>query len=174
MELAKPINVFMPYSSYLTGVADWYIQLVAESLGKSTEHGPTPIKAVGATDQHSQLQLFAEGPRDKVVFFLQVERFRHEIQLPQEPVSGWERLAGKSMRKLIGAELAGTSRALGESGVPNLVLEIPEINPEHLGDLLYTLEVMTALAGDLYRVNAFDQPGVELSKKYAYQELERS
>ena len=170
-KLGKIMNVLMPYSTHLSRVSDWYVQLVAESLGKNPETGPTPIKAVGATDQHSQLQLFSEGPKDKLIFFLKVLEFKNNFQIPETPVKGFERLAGKTLKKLITAECDGTAKALNEKQVPNLTLELKSINEESLTELLYCFEIMTAVAGDLYSVDPFDQPGVELSKKYTYEFL---
>lgn len=170
-KLGKIMNVLMPYSTHLSKVSDWYVQLVAESLGKNPETGPTPIKAVGATDQHSQLQLFSDGPKDKLIFFLKVLEFKNNFQIPEMPVKGFERLAGKTLKKLITAECDGTAKALNEKKVPNLTLELKSINEESLAELLYCFEIMTAIAGDLYGVDPFDQPGVELSKKYTYEFL---
>ncbi|MDX1920231.1 MAG: hypothetical protein SFU25_05800 [Candidatus Caenarcaniphilales bacterium] len=167
-KLGLKINPLMPYSSHLARVADWYVQLVAESLGKTPEIGPTPIKAVGATDQHSQLQLFAEGPKDKIIFFLKVSKFKNDFSIPKEPVEGFENLAGESMKRLIHAEGEGTAKALYKSGVPSLTIELPEINEQSMAHLLYAFEVMTAIAGQLYGIDPFNQPGVELSKKYTY------
>lgn len=167
-KLGLKINPLMPYSSHLARVADWYVQLVAESLGKTTEIGPTPIKAVGATDQHSQLQLFAEGPKDKIIFFLKVAKFKNEFPVPTEPVEGFENLAGESMKRLIHAEGEGTAKALFKNGVPSLTIELPEINEESIAHLLYAFEIMTAISGQLYGIDPFNQPGVELSKKYTY------
>jgi glucose-6-phosphate isomerase len=166
--LGKRINPLMPYSSHLARVSDWYVQLVAESLGKNHNVGPTPIKAVGATDQHSQLQLFAEGPQDKIVFFLRVANFKNNFDIPAEPVEGFTDLAGESMKRLIHAEGEGTAKALAKKGVPSLTIELEEINEGTMAYLLYSFELMTALAGQLYGIDPFNQPGVELSKKYTY------
>lgn len=167
-KLGKNINPLMPYSSHLAKISDWYVQLVAESLGKNSKVGPTPIKAVGATDQHSQLQLFAEGPPDKIVFFLKVSQFKNQFEIPSEPVEGFTDLAGESMARLIHAEGEGTARALAKKGVPSLALELSEINEFNLAKLLYVFQLMTAIAGQLYDIDPFNQPGVELSKKYTY------
>ncbi|MDX1917668.1 MAG: hypothetical protein SFT81_00790 [Candidatus Caenarcaniphilales bacterium] len=167
-KLGRRINPLMPYSSHLARIADWYVQLVAESLGKSSQIGPTPIKAVGATDQHSQLQLFAEGPADKIIFFLKVGAFRQDFPLPAERVEGFTDLAGESMQRLIHAEGEGTAKALAKRGVPSLIIELQKIDEENLAELLFAFELMTAVAGSLYGVDAFNQPGVELSKKYTY------
>lgn len=166
--LGKKINPLMPYSTHLARISDWYVQLVAESLGKNPQVGPTPLKALGATDQHSQLQLFAEGPLDKIIFFLKVAKFENEFVISSEPVDGFADLAGESMARLIHAEGLGTAKALAKKGVPSLTIELPSINEQSLAYLLYAFELMTAIAGDIYEVDPFDQPGVELSKKYTY------
>jgi len=166
--LQKSINVLMPYSSHLSRLSDWYVQLLAESIGKTPETGPTPLKAVGATDQHSQVQLFMEGPKDKLVFFIKLEKFKHELNLSTEEVIGFENLAGESHERLIHAEGKATSHALYKQQVPSLDIILDEINEENIAQLLYILQIMTALAGDLYGVNPFNQPGVELGKKYTY------
>ncbi|MFN5538447.1 MAG: glucose-6-phosphate isomerase [Candidatus Melainabacteria bacterium] len=167
-DLKRKINVLMPYSSHLARISDWYVQLVAESLGKTPAIGPTPIKAVGATDQHSQLQLFSEGPADKIIFFLKVAKFKDDFNIPSEIVEGFADLAGESMKRLIHAEGKGTAGAIAKKGVPSLTLELSEINEYNLAYLLFAFELMTAIAGDLYGIDPFNQPGVELSKKYTY------
>ncbi|HEY9886669.1 MAG TPA: hypothetical protein V6C96_05345 [Vampirovibrionales bacterium] len=166
--LGKRINPLMPYSSHLARVSDWYVQLVAESLGKTPEIGPTPIKAVGATDQHSQLQLFAEGPLDKIIFFLKVANFKDDFSIPKEPVVGFENLAGETLKRLVHAEGEGTAKALAKAKVPSLTLTLNKVDEETVGELLYTFELMTAIAGGLYGIDPFNQPGVELSKKYTF------
>ncbi len=165
---SKNINVFMPYSSRLASAADWFCQLWAESLGKKESSGPTPVKAVGATDQHSQIQLYMEGPRDKVITFLGVEEGMPELKLDFEG----HFLNGKSIRQLFKAEEKGTAGALAQAGIPNMTFKIPEINAYNVGELLYQLEVSCAVAGKLLKVNPFDQPGVEAGKKLSYKILE--
>ncbi len=167
-KLGKKINPLMPYSSHLGRISDWYVQLVAESLGKTPQIGITPIKAVGATDQHSQLQLFAEGPLDKIIFFLKVAEFKHEFKIPETIIEGFSDLAGETLNRLIEAQQKGTAQALAQKNVPSLTLELERINEENLAYLLFTFQLMTAIAGSLYGIDAFNQPGVELSKKYTY------
>lgn len=167
-KLGKRINPLMPYSSHLGRISDWYVQLVAESLGKTPQIGITPIKAVGATDQHSQLQLFAEGPLDKIIFFLKVAEFKHEFKIPETIIEGFSDLAGETLNRLIEAQQKGTAQALAQKNVPSLTLELEKINEENLAYLLFTFQLMTAIAGSLYGIDAFNQPGVELSKKYTY------
>ena len=178
----KKMIVMMPYSSKLKDIADWFRQLWAESLGKKHDldgapvHvGQTPIKALGATDQHSQVQLYVEGPFDKVVCFLEVERFEADVHIPE----GFDRfpdvsyLGGHSLGELLNTEKRGTERALTDNRRPNMTITLPEVNANSVGQLLYMLEVATAFAGGLYNVNAFDQPGVEFGKQYAYAMLGR-
>ena len=162
----------MPYSNALCGISDWYRQLWAESLGKKTNRsgenvfvGPTPIKALGATDQHSQVQLYIEGPHDKIITFLSVENFNKTVKIPQYDK---HYLGGRSLNELIKAEENATRLALTKEGRPNLTLSLPSITPETVGQLMYMLELATAYAGELLDINAFDQPGVELGKQLTY------
>ena len=132
--------------------------------------GPTPVKALGTTDQHSQVQLYIEGPYDKVIIFLEAEKFRHELPLPKlyGDVSSLNYLGGQTMNKLIASELAATREALARQGRPSLTIRFPEINAHALGEFFMLLEVTTALAVHLYHINPFDQPGVELGKVLTY------
>lgn len=178
----KKITVMMPYSNRLKDVADWFRQLWAESLGKrldvdgnNVNVGQTPVKALGATDQHSQVQLYVEGPFDKIVCFLEVEKFEKKVAIPKEfkDSEGISYLGGKSLAELINTERRGTEYALTTNDRPNMTITLPEVNADTVGQLLYMLEVATAFAGGLYRINAFDQPGVEFGKEYAYAMLGR-
>lgn len=178
----KHIVVMMPYAQRLKDVADWFAQLWAESLGKRVDRagnvvhvGPTPVKALGATDQHSQVQLYVEGPFDKLVNFLRVERFSVEGALPEgyAEIDAFAYLNGQSFARLINAEQEGTAVALTEAGRPNMTHVLPEINAFTVGQLLYLLEVQTAIAGELWNINAFDQPGVEAGKIATYALLGR-
>jgi glucose-6-phosphate isomerase len=173
----KTMTVLMPYARALREVADWFIQLWAESLGKRlslsgkiVHSGQTPIRALGATDQHSVVQLFAEGPNNKMVVFVEVERFRNDCEIPalypDDETTGF--LGNQTLGRLINAEKRGTEVALTDAGRPNYTLRLSTISPETVGELLYFLEVQTAFAGMLYGVNAFDQPGVEAGKKAAF------
>lgn len=171
------ISILMPYSSALFDVADWYRQLWAESLGKKQSltgkeiHvGPTPVKALGATDQHSQVQLYVEGPYDKSVTFIEVDKFNRSLAIPaaltQYDSAGY--LAGRTMNELISAEKKGTEVALTAAGRPNGTLVVPEISAFTVGQMIYFFEMATAMSGALYGINAFDQPGVEAGKIAAY------
>lgn len=163
----RNIHVLFPYADALREVGDWYVQLWAESLGKNTEVGPTPIRAVGATDQHSMLQLLMEGPQDKLVTFVAVEERGIDLPLPGHWAEYAEigYLSGKSMGELIDAERIGTAAALAEAGRPSMTLRLPRIDATSVGELLFLWEAATAFTGFLYGVDPFDQPGVESSKK---------
>jgi glucose-6-phosphate isomerase len=173
----KPISVMMPYSSALYGIADWYRQLWAESLGKKLDLdgeivnvGPTPVKALGVTDQHSQVQLYIEGPFDKVFTILAVENFENEQKMkPAYPdSSALDYLGDRSMAELIKAERLGTVYALTANDRPNMTITFPSISPYTIGQLMYALEVATVFSGGLYRIDPLDQPGVEAGKIAAF------
>ncbi len=169
-------TVMMPYSDQLRDVADWFRQLWAESLGKKhaltgevVHVGPTPVKALGTTDQHSQVQLYMEGPFDKTVTFLTTKKFAVDPQL-----QAWDAapqlayLQDKSLGELMRSEQRATAVALAKNGRSNCTLELPEISGTTLGQLLYMLEVQTVFSGGLYRVDPLDQPGVEEGKEFTY------
>lgn len=172
----KNISVLMPYSSKLKYVGDWYCQLWAESLGKKEDtegnqiqHSPTPIKAVGATDQHSQVQLFNEGKNDKIINFIRVEEYETKLDIPQIFLyTGIGYLGGKTINDLINAEADSTNVSLSDYSRPTVTITLPRIDGYHMGQLLYMLEVQTAIAGSLYNINPFNQPGVEQYKNYTY------
>lgn len=176
-ERRKNIAVMMPYASALRDLADWYRQLLAESLGKRLDvegrevHcGQTPVKALGATDQHSQVQLYVEGPHDKVFTLLATERWRRETPIPpahpEEDALSF--LGGRTLGELLSAEQRATEYALTKAGRPNCRLIFPQIDAEHVGEFYMLFEIATAHGGGLYRVNAFDQPGVEEGKDATY------
>jgi len=173
----KNVQVMMPYSHALRNVADWFRQLWAESLGKRVDRkgkvvhtGQTPEKALGATDQHSVMQLYIEGPFDKVITFLTLDEFETSVEIPHafEEYEAVKYLGGHTMNKLINAEQRATELALTQSGKPNCAIRLKNVNEQTVGALLYLLEMQTAYAGELYGINAFDQPGVELGKNFTY------
>ena len=172
----KGISVLMPYSARLKYIPDWYVQLISESLGKAVNKsgervnsGLTPLKAVGASDQHTQLQLFNEGPNDKVVTFIRVGEFDTSLEIPKIfEYTGVGYLGGKTINDLMNAEADSTLVSLSDNQRPTLTLTIDKIDEYNLAQLLYMLEVQTAIAGELYNINAFDQPGVEQVKNYMY------
>ena len=171
----KPLSVMMPYSAALKDVADWYCQLWAESLGKISPSGkfvgPTPIKALGVTDQHSQVQLYREGPADKVFTILSVEKFTNEVPLPDQPASlkGLEFLAGHSMKELLKAEEQATAWAMAAiSRRPVTKIVLGRVTPQNVGGLLYLLMVQTSIAGEMLGINTYNQPGVEAGKQATF------
>ena len=173
----KNIEVMMPYSHALRDVADWFRQLWAESLGKQADRagrrahtGQTPEKALGVTDQHSVMQLYIEGPFDKVVTFLTVDEFRATVPIPPAfpDFDAVKYLGGHTLNELMNAEQRATELALTQNRKPNCAIRLPRVDEETVGALLHLLEMQTAYAGELYNINAFDQPGVELGKNYTY------
>ena len=168
------VQVLFPYSHRLRMLADWNVQLVAESLGKRTKDGrgvgPTPHKAIGATDQHSQVQLFAQGPGDKVFDFLRVEGDGDDVAIPHAPpdLAGLEYLEGKTFGQLLDAECRATFLALVDAGRPCSMTTFPKVDAYHVGEWLRWQMVATAYAGQLYEIDAFDQPGVEAGKVATY------
>lgn len=172
----KNLSVMMPYSSRLKYVSDWYVQLWAESLGKNKDIdgnpvsvGPTPVKALGVTDQHSQIQLYNEGPNNKVINFIRVKDFDTILDIPNIfEYTGINYLAGKTINQLINAEADSTRVSLTDYGRPTITITLPKVDGYNVAQLLYMLEVQTAIAGELYRINTFDQPGVEQAKNYTY------
>jgi glucose-6-phosphate isomerase len=175
----KVINVFMPYSDPLRDFADWFVQLWAESLGKhlaaGSSVGQTPLPAVGATDQHSQVQLFMEGPKNKAVTFVAVEERKIDLTIPYgfKEVKELGYLGGHSLSELIDIEQRATAGALARRGRPNLTIHLERVDEWHVGGLMMLLELATAYAGQLYGIDAFNQPGVELGKQFAYAMLGR-
>jgi glucose-6-phosphate isomerase len=167
-------QVFMPYSDGLREMAAWFVQLWAESLGKvrpdGTPVGPTPIVALGATDQHSQVQLFMEGPDDKTVTFLDVATASHDLTIPHlhRNHADLSYLGGHTLGELLRVERTATAGALAARGRMSMLLTLDRLDAWHVGGLIMMLEVATAFAGELYGINAFDQPGVELGKRFTY------
>jgi len=159
----RPILAFMPYASSLSGLAEWFGQLWAASLGKQKDAGSTAVTALGVTGQYSQLQLYMDGPADKLVTFLTVDKFTNNIDIPDsypdDPAFSY--LGGHSFKELLGAEQQAAAFNLMKAGRPNLTLHLPEINPFTIGQLIYLLEVVTVAAAGLFGVNAHAQPGVE-------------
>ncbi|MBR0025808.1 MAG: glucose-6-phosphate isomerase [Clostridia bacterium] len=172
------ITVLMPYADSLKYMADWYAQLWAESLGKRYDNegrvvnvGQTPAKSLGVTDQHSQVQLYTEGPFDKVVTFLGVDRYRTEVMIPEghyEDIPDVSFLGGHTLNELIKAEQMATEYALQKSGHMSNSITMPEVNAFTVGELLCLFEIETAFAGELLNINTFDQPGVEEGKNATY------
>jgi len=173
----KRLHVMFPYSYQLRDLADWYRQLWAESLGKSTDLngrpvvvGPTPVRALGATDQHSQVQLYREGPNDKVFIFLEVERFARDVKIPRRrgTPEALRYLEGKSLGRLLNAEKQATEFALVASRRPCLTIRFPRVSEETVGQFIMLWEAATTLAGRLLNVNPYDQPAVQTGKDYTF------
>ncbi|MBR1868104.1 MAG: glucose-6-phosphate isomerase [Clostridia bacterium] len=182
MKDGKNISVMMPYSDGLKYFADWYCQLWAESLGKEADNdgnlvrvGQTPVKSLGVTDQHSQVQLYTEGPFDKVITFLAVDKYRSEVVIPQgcEGIPDVNFLCGHTMNELITAERVATEFALCQKGRINKTIYLPEINAYTVGELIYFFEMETAFTGEMLNINAYDQPGVENGKNATFALLGR-
>ncbi len=164
----KNILVLMPYCDALWEMVFWFRQLYAESLGKEGKGGrwgQTPVAARGTVDQHSQLQLYLDGPSDKVIFFWRVEKFRKDL-LPDGELLP-EGTGGKSLSELFAIQWRATRTALAQRGKPSLTLILEELDEEALGQLVVWLETLVYLIARITGVNPFDQPAVELIKKLA-------
>jgi glucose-6-phosphate isomerase len=177
MRKGLSISVMLPYADSLKYMSDWYAQLWAESLGKKFGRdgrevyaGQTPVKALGVTDQHSQIQLFTEGPFDKIVTFLKVEKFSADLNILAafEYIEDLKFLAGKTFGQLLEAERSATEYALCKAGRPNMTITLPEVSAYTIGALLHFFEMATAFAGEMLDIDAFDQPGVEEGKKATF------
>ncbi len=172
------ISVLMPYADSLRYISDWYAQLWAESLGKKLEcgdkktlrFGQTPVKALGVTDQHSQVQLYTDGPFDKTITLIGVEKYRTDVAIPRVfgDMPNVAFLSGHTLSELINAERAATEYALSASGHMNKTILLPTVNEFTIGQLIMLFELQTAFAGELLGINAFDQPGVEEGKNATY------
>ncbi len=173
----KRISVMMPYAYGLKDLSDWYRQLWAESLGKSCDLkgskvfvGPTPVKALGTTDQHSQVQLYREGPNDKLFTFLQVSEFQPDIVIGPQPAAAPELayLAGQKMSKLLNSEKLATEYALLYDKRPCMTILFDRIDADAIGQFIYLYEVTTSIAGLLFGIDAYNQPAVELGKEATF------
>ncbi|MBN1489025.1 MAG: glucose-6-phosphate isomerase [Phycisphaerae bacterium] len=174
----KPLHVMMPYSQQLRDMADWYRQLWAESLGKRYDEqgrrevfaGATPIKALGATDQHSQVQLYREGPNDKLIVFLEVEEPARDVTIPHAfaDVEAMRYLGGATVHGLLNAEKKATEQALQVSQRPTMTIRFPRISAHAVGQFIYLYEVATTIMGYLLGIDPYDQPAVELGKKITF------
>ena len=179
----KPIHVMMPYSNRLFGLADWFRQLWAESLGKQVDRdgkevfaGSTPVKALGATDQHSQVQLYREGPNDKLMVFLTAGKHPAEVEIPKDfrDVGGLGYLGGVSVADLLAAEKTATEYALAKSNRPSVTIALDEISAGDVGEFIFLYEFVTSLVGEMLNINAYDQPAVELGKQATFALLGRA
>ncbi len=177
MENGKNISVMMPYADSLKYIADWYCQLWGESLGKAVDNdgnevfvGQTPVKALGVTDQHSQVQLYREGPFDKVITLIAVENYRTTVDISEgcKDIPDVSFLCGHTMNELITAERKATEYALTTAHRLNYTITLPEVNAFTIGQLLFMFEMETAFAGAMLNINTFNQPGVEGGKNATY------
>jgi glucose-6-phosphate isomerase len=176
-EAGAPIQVMMPYSDRLRDVADWWRQLWAESLGKERTRGgevvnvgPTPVKSLGATDQHSQVQLYMEGPYDKTITFVTELGRKEDVEIPNlyPDVGELGYLGGHTLGELLRVEKDATEAALTQRGRMNMTIALPEVTARSLGELFMLLQIATVYAGGLYGIDPMDQPGVELGKQFTY------
>lgn len=177
MKNGKNIGVMMPYADSLKYIADWYCQLWAESLGKEVDLdgnivnvGQTPVKSLGVTDQHSQVQLYNEGPFDKVITFLEVDNFRSECHIPHgcEAFPDVNFLCGHTLNELMTKELHATRYTLTQRGRANYTISMDVVNEYNIGALLYLMQLQTAYAGAMFNIDAYNQPGVEGGKNATY------
>jgi glucose-6-phosphate isomerase len=173
----KTTQVVIPYSNRLWGAAFWFRQLWAESLGKKLDRagvivheGQTPVAALGVTDQHSQLQLYIEGPKDKVFTFWTVRDSPDPGAIPDTRLGleAFDYLTGQSLATLLDVERRSTEAALVEVHQPNCNFTLDRLDEEHLGAFLQLMEFQTAFTGELMNIDAFVQEGVELGKRYTY------
>lgn len=171
------VHVMMPYSDPLKDVADWFRQLWAESLGKARTRdgrdafvGPTPVKALGTTDQHSQVQEYVEGPFDKTITFLAVRESPVDLEIPNlhPDLDELAYLGGHTLNELLNTERLATEAALAKRGRMNMTIELPRVDARALGGLFMLLEIATVYAGWFYGIDPMDQPGVELGKQLTY------
>lgn len=174
----KRLSVFMPYVNALRLFGDWYRQLWAESLGKrradGTPAGTLPVTALGAVDQHSQLQMYLESRRDKVFSFVALDRWTHDVAVPLAPADrdAFPYLANKSLNDLIAAEFFATRQVITDYGHPNLTLHLPVLNAHTVGQLIDLYQRTTVYAGLLYGINPLDQPAVESGKRLTVRHLQ--
>lgn len=169
------INVIMPYSSRLNAFGKWFCQLWAESLGKKynlngdiINFGTTPLPSIGANDQHSLMQLFKEGPNDKIITFIEVENHDFEIVLQNVNIKDFNYLKDKKVGDLINIELKSTELALKKENKPSIKIKLENINEYTLGYLFMLYQYVVPVIGYTYNIDPFNQPGVEEGKNFAY------
>ena len=170
----RDIEVMMPYGDYLKSVSEWYIQLLAESLGKQFNkegaevcYGRTPVVAVGTTDMHAQTQQHQEGKLNKIVQFIRIEKWADDCVIPNEfpEVKKLADISGLTMGEALEVARQSNADALASNRRFNALFSLPELNAYHLGELLYLLALSVAYEGELADVDAFNQPGVESYKR---------
>lgn len=182
MQKGQNVSVMMPYADSLKLIADWYCQLWGESLGKARDLdgnlvnvGQTPVKSLGVTDQHSQVQLYCEGPFDKVVTFIGVEKYRGDVEIPEgvKQFPDVNFLCGHTLSELINTERKATEYALMVSQHSNNTIMLPEVNEFFLGELLMFFQLQTAFCGSMLNIDTYNQPGVEGGKNATYAMFDR-
>jgi glucose-6-phosphate isomerase len=181
-QFRKSVLVLFPYSQALWKFAFWFKQLWGESLGKRFDRrenevhsGQTPTAALGVTDQHSQLQLFIEGPNDKSFLFWSVREFQDSLRIehPYKSFDSMGYLQGRTIAELFSSERQATEMAITEAGRPNSTITIDRVDASAMGSLIMFSQYMTAYAGEFYDIDAFDQPGVEYGKKLTFCLMDR-
>jgi glucose-6-phosphate isomerase len=181
-QFRKSILVLFPYSQALWKFAFWFKQLWGESLGKKFDRrqnevhcGQTPTAALGVTDQHSQLQLFIEGPNDKSFLFWSVREFENALKInhPYASFDSMGYLQGRTLGQLLDSERRATEMGITEAGRPNSTITIDKVDAAAMGSLIMFSQYMTAYAGEFYDIDAFDQPGVEYGKKLTFCLMDR-
>ena len=182
VEQGRNVHVLMPYCDRLHKFSLWFQQLWSESLGKErnslgelVNSGPTLLTAQGARDQHSQLQLFAEGPENKVIFFLTLREYGSDMKIPVKTSDPdlFQCFSERGIGELLNLEHRATAESLRRKGRPTMTLELEDLDEEVMGELLMLFMMATVYAGDLYQVDALDQPGVELAKRLTFELLDR-
>jgi glucose-6-phosphate isomerase len=188
---SKPISILMPFSENLKSTADWYAQLLAESLGKKYERkiiknkdgseqwledlkrqvnvGPTPVICRGTTDLHSIQQNNVEGENNKIITFVRIEEFGQDISIPGSDSF----LSGRRLGELLDLAQEATQWSLTRAQRPNCTISLPCLDAFNWAGLLFFFQMATAFEGELLNVNAFNQPGVESYKNYLYYKLNK-
>jgi len=176
----RHIEIFMPYGGYMRSIAEWYVQLLAESLGKkiesgSGEYGRTPVAAIGTMDMHAQTQEHQEGRRNKVIQFLRIMEWKYRVHVPDvySEFPKLEVLGGLSFRDIMNAALDSNAEALRRDGRFNAEYTLPKLNAYYVGQLLFMLCWSIFFEGQLAGVDAFNQPGVEVYKSILGPKLEK-
>ncbi|NLX84127.1 MAG: glucose-6-phosphate isomerase [Synergistaceae bacterium] len=166
----RPMAVIMPYSSKMAFFAEWFAQLWGESLGKEGK-GTTPVRALGAIDQHSQVQLYTDGPDDKFFTLINLKKHGERVYVPPvdcDPLKPLSYLDNAELGNMLRLEAMSTAAALVKKGRPLIWMEIDQLDCPTLGALIFYYEYMTAMTGRMMGIDPFNQPGVEQGKKYTY------
>lgn len=175
LQIQNPIHVMMPYSTSLRLLANWWVQLWAESLGKNGK-GFTAVPSLGAIDQHSMLQLLRDGPNDKVIWFVNVMNFESRAVVPSVDfkVKSFDLLEKQELGNILDTEFRAIQKVMSNQRRPHLQLQVNSISEESMGALFFTLCTLTAYIGTVLGVNPFDQPGVEEGKIYIRETLTKN